>query len=144
MLFITLITLIITKALLNERLSFNFSYRITSIILLLTAFSNYNTLFNFEIVTGIGIYNGLFHITYITQIIEIFLLITGSIILISWPFKTELITEISTAPSLSFTSGQSSLSLKAGGGAVSSVAPQSFLEHQQNYPINYSIIVKKK
>ena len=83
MLFITLITLIICKALLNERLSFNFSFRITSIILLLTAFSNYNTLFNFEIVTGIGIYNGLFHITYITQIIEIFLLIIGSIILIS-------------------------------------------------------------
>ena len=84
MIFITLITLIICKALLNERLSFNFSYRITSIILLLTAFSNYNTLLNIEIVTGIGIYNGLFHITYITQIIETFLLIIGSIILISW------------------------------------------------------------
>src|SRR5579875_3339089 len=82
MLFITLITLTICKALLNERLSFNFSYRITSIILLLTAFSNYNTLFNFEIVTVIGIYNGLYHITYITQIIETFLLIIGSIILI--------------------------------------------------------------
>ena len=95
MLFITLITLIICKALLSERLSLNFSYRITSIILLLTAILNYNTLLNFNIVTGIGIYNGLFHITYITQIIEIFLLIIGSIILISWPFKTELITEIS-------------------------------------------------
>ena len=83
MLFITLITLIICKALLNERLSLNFSYRITSIILLLTAYLNYNTLLNFDIVTGIGIYNGLFHITYITQIIEIFLLITGSIILIA-------------------------------------------------------------
>ena len=102
MLFITLITLIICKALLNERLSFNFSYRITSIILLLTAFSNYNTLFNFEIVTGIGIYNGLFHITYITQIIEIFLLIIGSIILISWPLKPELITEISLPAFASF------------------------------------------
>ena len=56
MLFITLITLIICKALLNERLSLNFSYRITSIILLLTAFLNYNTLLNFDIVTGIGIY----------------------------------------------------------------------------------------
>nr|QEN73928.1 NADH dehydrogenase subunit 2 [Lentinula edodes] len=99
MLFITLITLIICKALLSERLTLNFSYRITSIILLLTAILNYNTLLNFDIVTGIGIYNGLFHITYITQIIEIFLLITGSIILISWPFKNELITEISLSSS---------------------------------------------
>nr|YP_006576302.1 NADH dehydrogenase subunit 2 [Lentinula edodes]QEN73904.1 NADH dehydrogenase subunit 2 [Lentinula edodes]UZS77545.1 NADH dehydrogenase subunit 2 [Lentinula edodes]UZS77571.1 NADH dehydrogenase subunit 2 [Lentinula edodes]UZS77594.1 NADH dehydrogenase subunit 2 [Lentinula edodes]UZS77620.1 NADH dehydrogenase subunit 2 [Lentinula edodes] len=99
MLFITLITLIICKALLSERLTLNFSYRITSIILLLTAILNYNTLLNFDIVTGIGIYNGLFHITYITQIIEIFLLIIGSIILISWPFKNELITEISLSSS---------------------------------------------
>lgn len=83
MLFITLITLIICKALLTNRLQINFSYRITSIILLFTAFLNYNTLLTFDIVIGIGIYNGLFHITYITQIIEIFLLIIGSIILIS-------------------------------------------------------------
>ena len=49
----------------NKPLQINFSYRITSIILLFTAFLNYNTLLTFDIVIGIGIYNGLFHITYI-------------------------------------------------------------------------------
>jgi NADH-ubiquinone oxidoreductase chain 2 len=126
MLFITLITLIICKALLSERLSLNFSYRITSIILLLTAFLNYNTLLNFDIITGIGIYNGLFHITYITQIIEIFLLIIGSIILISWPFKTELITEISSTTPFALDEGEK----------VSSYAD---LGVNKKYPLLYSL-----
>jgi NADH-ubiquinone oxidoreductase chain 2 len=130
MLFITLITLIICKALLNERLSLNFSYRITSIILLLTAFLNYNTLLNFDIVTGIGIYNGLFHITYITQIIEIFLLITGSIILISWPFKNELITEISF---------QSPTLVPQGVGEEVSLSSGALAGLDKKYPILYSI-----
>ena len=132
MLFITLITLIICKALLNERLSFNFSFRITSIILLLTAFSNYNTLFNFEIVTGIGIYNGLFHITYITQIIEIFLLIIGSIILISWPLKNELITEISQ--------NSKNLLYNYVDQNKSNIRYSLLTNNLSNYPINYSII----
>jgi len=132
MLFITLITLIICKALLNERLSFNFSYRITSILLLLTAFSNYNTLFIFEIVTGIGIYNGLFHITYITHIIEIFLLIIGSIILISWPLKNELITEISQdSKNLLYNNGDQN---------NSNIRYSLLTNNDSNYPINYSII----
>ena len=164
MLFITLITLIICKALLNERLSLNFSYRITSIILLLTAFLNYNTLLNFDIVTGIGIYNGLFHITYITQIIEIFLLITGSIILISWPFKNELITEVSSAtPSYVPSINEGSLNkgvdrkypllynISLENYFNQSLKDQNNLniryslcygqEQETNYPINYSILV---
>ena len=164
MLFITLITLIICKALLNERLSLNFSYRITSIILLLTAFLNYNTLLNFDIVTGIGIYNGLFHITYITQIIEIFLLITGSIILISWPFKNELITEVSSATTTlvpSIDEGSLGKGVDRKYPLLYSISLENYFnqslkdqnnlnikyslcsgqEQETNYPINYSILV---
>ena len=164
MLFITLITLIICKALLNERLSLNFSYRITSIILLLTAFLNYNTLLNFDIVTGIGIYNGLFHITYITQIIEIFLLITASIILISWPFKNELITEVSSATTTlvpSIDEGSLGKGVDRKYPLLYSISLENYFnqslkdqnnlnikyslcygqEQETNYPINYSILV---
>ena len=164
MLFITLITLIICKALLNERLSLNFSYRITSIILLLTAFLNYNTLLNFDIVTGIGIYNGLFHITYITQIIEIFLLITASIILISWPFKNELITEVLSATTTlvpSIDEGSLGKGVDRKYPLLYSISLENYFnqslkdqnnlnikyslcygqEQETNYPINYSILV---
>lgn len=166
MLFITLITLIICKALLTNRLQINFSYRITSIILLFTALLNYNTLLTFDIVTGVGIYNGLFHITYITQIIEIFLLIIGSIILISWPLKKEIITVATPSRSASFTERDSAAVKSIGyDRSAAGLEPISALRSPRgatlpgntaiinlnysilsnnnfiNYAINYSIIV---
>jgi NADH-ubiquinone oxidoreductase chain 2 len=87
------------KALINDKLSEDFYQRISAIILLLSAILSYNCLFisvpplggegldgvnyNLDFNLGIGIYSGLFHITSISQILEIFLLIIGSIILIS-------------------------------------------------------------
>src|SRR6266550_720788 len=46
---------------------------------------SFNTLYIQSIGSGIGIYSGLFHVTQISQIIEIFLLIIGFFILIAWP-----------------------------------------------------------
>jgi NADH-ubiquinone oxidoreductase chain 2 len=142
MLFITLITLIICKALLNERLSQNFSYRITSIILLLTAYLNYNTLLNFDIITGIGIYNGLFHITYITQIIEIFLLIIGSIILISWPYKNELITEILPLNKEISLERLRSSSVDSTPAGIESLLAGTKDKVEEKYPLVYSILLE--
>jgi hypothetical protein len=119
MIFVSLIILIICKALINDKLSEDFYQRISGIVLLLSAILSYNCLFlkldltglsstnfsegfaavyeglnyNINYYSGIGIYTGLFHISIITQVIEIFLLITGFIILISWPVQKEIIDE---------------------------------------------------
>lgn len=119
MIFVSLIILIICKALINDKLSEDFYQRISAIVLLLSAMLSYNCLFlkldltglsstnfsegfaavyeglnyNINYYSGVGIYTGLFHISIITQVIEIFLLITGFIILISWPVQKEIIDE---------------------------------------------------
>jgi NADH-ubiquinone oxidoreductase chain 2 len=94
MLFISIIILIICKALINDKLSEDFYHRISSIILLISGILAFNSIFNLETLAGIGIYSGLFSITTISQILESFLLIIGSIILISWPKQEESIIEL--------------------------------------------------
>ena len=103
MIFLSLIVLIMCKALINDKLSEDFYLRISAIILLFSAILSYNCLFisvlgedgyiaaaltttlnyNIDLNSGIGIYSGLFHITNISQLLEIFLFIISSIILIS-------------------------------------------------------------
>nr|WKW76258.1 NADH dehydrogenase subunit 2 [Marasmius sp. DTF-2023a] len=94
MLFFSLVSLIMCKALINDKLSEDFYHRISAIILLFSGILTYNTIFNLGSLSGIGIYGGLFNITTISQVLESFLLIIGSIILISWPKQEELIKEI--------------------------------------------------
>jgi NADH-ubiquinone oxidoreductase chain 2 len=83
MLFLSLITLIMCKALINDKLSDNFYHRISAIILLLSAILTFNSIFTIGSLSGIGIYGGLFNVTTISQVLETFLLIIGSIILLS-------------------------------------------------------------
>jgi len=71
------------KALINDKLSEDFYHRISAIILLFSGILTFNTIFNIGSLSGIGLYGGLFNITTISQILESFLLIIGSIILIS-------------------------------------------------------------
>jgi len=94
MLFFSLISLIMCKALINDKLSEDFYHRISAIILLFSGILTFNTIFNIGSLSGIGLYGGLFNITTISQVLESFLLIIGSIILISWPKQEELIKEI--------------------------------------------------
>lgn len=94
MLFFSLVSLIMCKALINDKLSEDFYHRISAIILLFSGILTFNTIFNIGSLSGIGLYGGLFNITTISQILESFLLIIGSIILISWPKQEELIKEI--------------------------------------------------
>ena len=94
MLFYSLVSLIMCKALINDKLSEDFYHRISAIILLFSGILTFNTIFNIGSLSGIGLYGGLFNITTISQILESFLLIIGSIILISWPKQEELIKEV--------------------------------------------------
>jgi NADH-ubiquinone oxidoreductase chain 2 len=94
MIFISILTLIVAKALpsLNKQISSIHFTRIASIIFIYTGAITLNCLYIQSIGSGIGIYNGLFHITQISQLIEIFLFIIGGLILIGWPqiFPSEI------------------------------------------------------
>jgi NADH-ubiquinone oxidoreductase chain 2 len=87
MIFISILTLIVAKALplLNKKISSIHFTRIASIIFLYTGAITFNCLYIQSIGSGIGIYSGLFHITQISQLIEIFLFIIGGLILVGWP-----------------------------------------------------------
>jgi len=89
MIFISILTLIVAKALpsLNIKLSPVYFTRISAIIFLYAGALSFNTLYIQSIGSGIGIYSGLFHITQVSQLIEVFLLVIGSLILIAWPLK---------------------------------------------------------
>jgi len=74
--------------------------RITSIVLLYAGVLSFNTIFIQSIGSGIGIYNGLFHVTVVSQLIEILLLVVGALILFSWPLlKTTSISIIKSVTS---------------------------------------------
>jgi NADH-ubiquinone oxidoreductase chain 2 len=86
MIFISIITLIAAKALpLFNKISSIHISRIASIIFIYTGASSFNCLYIQSIGSGIGIYSGLFHITPISQLMEIFLFFIGGCILIGWP-----------------------------------------------------------
>jgi NADH-ubiquinone oxidoreductase chain 2 len=71
----------------NKQLSPIFLTRISSIIFIYSGALSLNALYIQSIGSGIGIYSGLFHVTIVSQLLEVFLLIIGSIILISWPLN---------------------------------------------------------
>jgi NADH-ubiquinone oxidoreductase chain 2 len=87
MIFISILILIVAIALpsFNRNLSPILFTRISSIIFLYAGALSFNALYVQSIGSGIGIYSGLFHITIVSQLLEVFLLIIGSLILISWP-----------------------------------------------------------
>jgi len=86
MIFISIITLIAAKALpVFTKISSIHISRIASIIFIYTGASSFNCFYIQSIGSGIGIYSGLFHITPISQLMEIFLFFIGGCILIGWP-----------------------------------------------------------
>jgi NADH-ubiquinone oxidoreductase chain 2 len=87
MIFTSILILIVAKALpsINRNLSPIYFTRISSIIFLYAGVLSLNTFYIQSIGSGIGIYSGLFQITQVSVLIESFLLIIGSLILISWP-----------------------------------------------------------
>jgi len=86
MLFITIISLIVAKALpvLNTQITSSQFTRITTISLIFSGLISLNCLNLETIGSGIGIYSGLFHITQISQIFEIFIYLIGGFILMGW------------------------------------------------------------
>jgi NADH-ubiquinone oxidoreductase chain 2 len=99
MIFISILILIVAIALpsFKKQLSpINFT-RISSIIFIYAGALSLNALYIQSIGSGIGIYSGLFHVTIVSQLLEVFLLTIGSIILISWPLKKNTLIRLTTS-----------------------------------------------
>jgi len=82
-----ILILIVAKALpvLNTHIYSIHITRITTIVFLFASALSLNSLNLESIGSGIGIYSGLFQVTSISQLIEIFLFMIGGGILIAWP-----------------------------------------------------------
>jgi len=87
MMFISIMILIVAIALpsINRNIYPNLYLRISSLLLLYTGALAFNAFYIQSIGSGIGIYNGLFQITLFTQLFDIVIVLTGSVILIAWP-----------------------------------------------------------
>ena len=87
MIFISVLTLIVAKALpsLYRNLSSIYFTRISAIIFVYAGVLSFNTFYIQSIGSGIGLYSGLFQITQVSVLIEVFFLIIGFLILIAWP-----------------------------------------------------------
>ena len=87
--FISIMILIVAMSLpsINRNISSNLFLRISSLLLLYTGALNFNAFYIQSIGSGIGIYSGLFQITLFTQLFDIIIVLTGSVILIAWPLK---------------------------------------------------------
>lgn len=84
MLLIGLTSLLIAIPLYSSSLSPTLLTRITAIILLFAAALSFNGLYIQAIGSGLGLYSGLFHVTTVTQFMEVFLFTVGAFILLPW------------------------------------------------------------
>ena len=87
MIFISLLIIIVAIALpsINKHISPVLFTRISSIVFIYAGALSMNAFYIQSIGSGIGIYSGLFHITVVSQLMETFIYLVGSLILISWP-----------------------------------------------------------
>ena len=75
MIFISILTLIVAKALpsIYKNIANTYFIRISAIVFVYAGVLSFNTLYIQSIGSGIGIYSGLFHVTNISLLIEFFL-----------------------------------------------------------------------
>ena len=91
MIFISILILIVAIALpsINKMISPILYTRISSIVFIYAGALSFNALYIQSIGSGIGIYSGLFQVTTVSQLIDTFIFIIGSLILIAWPSITK-------------------------------------------------------
>lgn len=89
MIFISILTLIVAKALplINNHISPVHFTRISALIFLYSSVLTFNMLYIQSIGSGLGIYSGLFQVTVISQFMELFIFLIGFLILIAWPLN---------------------------------------------------------
>ena len=85
MLFISILILIVAMALHSSYIHSILFIRIAAIVFIYAGALSLNALYIQSIGSGIGIYSGLFQVTTVSQLIDTFIFIIGSLILIAWP-----------------------------------------------------------
>ena len=87
MIFLSILILIVAIALpsINQNIRSILYTRISSIVFIYAGALALNALYIQSIGSGIGIYSGLFQVTNISQLLDVFILLIGSFILIAWP-----------------------------------------------------------
>jgi NADH-ubiquinone oxidoreductase chain 2 len=116
----------------NKHLSPVLFSRISSIIFIFAGVLSFNALYIQSIGSGIGIYSGLFHVTLVSQLLEVFIFIVGSLILIAWPLKTNFLTYLNTTSNIN-----SEVNLKI----IDSSSIIQDSKNNTNYATEYSLIV---
>jgi NADH-ubiquinone oxidoreductase chain 2 len=129
MIFISILILIVAIALpsFKKQISSALFTRISSIIFLYAGALSFNAYYIQSIGSGIGIYSGLFHVTIVSQILEVFIYIIGSIILISWPTQSVRASSYANLTGSGSNARSSTYSLDAGA--------------SNNYSTEYSLLV---
>jgi NADH:ubiquinone oxidoreductase subunit 4 (subunit M) len=89
MIFISILTLIVAKALPSFSRNLSSFTRISAIIFIYSGVLSFNTFYIQSIGSGIGLYSGLFQITQVSVLIEVFFLLIGFLILIAWPLEIQ-------------------------------------------------------
>lgn len=84
MLLIGLTSLLLAIPLYSSTITPTLLTRITAIILLFSAALSFNSLYVQAIGSGLGLYSGLFHVTTVTQFMEMFLYTVGAFLLLPW------------------------------------------------------------
>ena len=87
MIFISLLILIVAIATpsIRNNLSPNLFIRLSAIIFIFAGGIACNTFYIHSIESGLGIYSGLYHVTAISQLIDVLIYLTASLILTAWP-----------------------------------------------------------
>lgn len=96
MLLLGIITLVMTIPLASTYLSTILIHRIAFLIMLFSSLLAYNTLYVVPLSTGVGLLGGLFQTSILSQSLEIFILIIGSIILLLTPSGENFNKELSS------------------------------------------------
>ena len=95
MIFLSILILIVAIALpsISKMISPLLFTRISSIIFIYAGALSLNALYIQSIGSGIGIYSGLFQVTTVSQLIDTFIFIIASLILIAWPSVQKMNTQ---------------------------------------------------
>ena len=98
MVFISLLILIVAIATpsIRSNLSPNLFIRLSSIIFIYAGCISFNTFYIHSIESGLGIYSGLFQVTAISQLIDVLIYFTASLILTAWPIFNRSTLEINS------------------------------------------------
>ena len=94
MLSISLISLLIAVPLFSYRITPNLFNRITCVTLLFASFLSFHayTASQESFGAGVGVYNGLFHVTNISMGVEAFIFLVGALVLLGWASRyTEIV-----------------------------------------------------